>query len=127
MKVFILIVGLMIAFLSSPTYAGVLDDVYGSITADCIQDADADIADVNRIGPLTKWKRYVVYCHDGAGAGAACRCLQGDVTVDATAAANDGTTLFAGEKMIVYVPGASTYISCKVFADDMFVDACRLN
>lgn len=127
MKTFILIVFGLIAFLSSPTYAGVLDDVYGSVTLDCVQDADADIADVNRIGPLTANKRYVVYCHDGAGAGTACRVLQGDVTVDATAAANDGITLFAGEKIIMRVPGSSTYISAKVWADDQFVDACRLN
>ncbi len=125
MRTFILILGFM--FLSLPAHAGVLDDVYGSVTADCVQDADADIADVNRLGPLEGGKRYVVYCHDGAGSGAACRCLQGPVTVSAIVAVNDGITLFAGEKMIVRVSGSNRYVSCKVFADDMFVDACKLN
>lgn len=69
----------------------------------------------------------MVYVHDGAGAGAAARCLQGTSTVDATAAANDGMTLFAGEKMIVKQNKGNTHISCKVFADDMFVDACPLD
>jgi len=47
--------------------------------------------------------------------------------VDATAAANDGITLFAGEKMIVKQNAGNTHISCKVFADNLFVDACPLD
>lgn len=111
---------------ASESVASILSQVYGSISTDCIQDADADIADVNRIA-VPAGRRYVLYCHDGAGAGAACRCLQGDSTVDATAAANDGMTLFAGEKVVVMQNIGNTHISCKVWADDMFVDACPLD
>lgn len=102
-----------------------LAQVYGAFGTACTQDADADTAQHNRLGPLTGGRRYLLYCHDGAGAGVACECLQGTSTVDASAAV--GMTLFAGEKVIIYVPIGKTYVSCVPFADNQKYDLCPLD
>lgn len=101
-----------------------LAQVYGTIGTACSGDTDLDTANANRV-TLTAGRRYVIYCHDKAGAGIACECLQGGSTVDATAAV--GITLFAGEKMIVKATGAASYISCVPFVDNQQMDACPLD
>lgn len=103
----------------------VLTAVYGTLGTACTQDADADTGGHNRLGPFTANRRYLVYCHDGAGAGVACEILQGTVAVDATAAV--GTTLFAGEKLIVKFTTAKTYISALPFANNQYYDVCPLD
>jgi hypothetical protein len=102
----------------------VLNQVYGAFGTACTQDADADTGEHNRLGPFTSGKRYVVYCHDGAGLGVACECLQGTSSVDASAAV--GFTLFLGEKMIVKIPSAKRYISCVPFVNNQKIDVCPL-
>lgn len=110
---------------SRDTADTILGGVYGSFGTACTQDADADTAQHNRLGPFTGNRRYLVYCHDGAGAGVACEILQGTSSVDASAAV--GMTLFAGEKVIVKIPLGKTYISAVPFADNMKWEACPLD
>ena len=102
----------------------ILDSVYGSISTACTQDADADNGEANALA-MAAGKRWLVYCHDGAGAGVACECLQGISTVDASAAV--GVTLFAGEKMIVMQRTGNTHISCDPFVDNQYIDICPLD
>lgn len=103
----------------------VLSQVYGTIGTACTQDADADTGGANVLGPFTAQRRYVVYCHDGAGAGVACECLQGTSAVDASSAV--GITLGAGEKMVVKFTGQALYISCLPFVDNQYYDVCPLD
>ena len=105
----------------------ILNQVYGSIITECSRDTDADTTTANRLGPFTKGRRYIVYCHDGAGAGSACECLQGGSTVDNQAASTEGTVFFAGEKMIMNFQGTSLYISCVPYADNQQYDVCPLD
>lgn len=109
---------------SKNTTDQILGAVYGSFGTACTQDADADLAQHNRLGPFTGNRRYLVYYHDGSGAGVACEMLQGTSSVDASAAV--GMTLFAGEKVIVKIPLGKTYISVVPFADNMYWEACPL-
>lgn len=74
---------------------------------------------------MASGRRWLVYCHDGAGAGVACECLQGTSTVDASAAV--GMTLFAGEKVIVKQRTGNTHISCDPIADNSYIDICQLD
>ena len=101
----------------------ILDSVYGSISTACTQDLDADNGESNVLA-MAAGKRWLVYCHDEAGAGVACECLQGISTVDASAAV--GITLFAGEKMIVMQRTGNTHISCEPFANAAY-DICPLD
>lgn len=110
---------------SKDTVDTILGQAYGTFGTACTQDADLDTAVANRVGPLTGNRRYLVYCHDGAGAGIACEILQGTSTVDATAAV--GTTLFAGEKAVVKVPLSKTYISAVPFTDNQKLDVCPMD
>ena len=103
----------------------ILAQVYGTIGTACTQDADADTAQANRLGPVTANRRYLVYCHDGAGAGVACECLQGDSSVDASSAV--GVQLSAGEKMVMFIPANKRYISCLPFVDNQLIDVCPLD
>lgn len=102
----------------------ILGQVYGSISTACTQDADADNGEHNRLA-MAAGRRWIVYCHDGAGSGVACECLQGTVTVDASAAV--GVTLFAGEKIIVKQNVGNGYISCEPFVANQYYDICLLD
>ena len=121
---------LFFVILSSVSYAQnfnvtqTLNQVYGSFSTACTQDADADTGEHNRLAMAAN-RRYVVYCHDGAGAGVACECLQGTSSVDASSAV--GTTLFAGEKMIVLQKAGNTHISCVPAANNSKIDVCPLD
>jgi hypothetical protein len=121
----LLILGLSLTSCSGPGRGVmVLEQVYGSFSTACTQDADADTGEDNRLA-MAAPGRWVVYCHDGAGAGVACECLQGGSTVDASAAV--GTTLFAGEKMIVKQNTGNTHISCVPASDNSYIDLCPLD
>jgi len=74
---------------------------------------------------LTAGRRYVVYCHDGAGAGLACECIMGTEDVAATNVV--GTTLFAGEKIIMKAQGSNLAVSCDTFATGVSIDVCPLD
>jgi hypothetical protein len=116
---------LVLFFLIPSAHAVSLSDVYGTITTECSTDADADTGGHNRLGPLTPNKLFVIYCHDGAGAGVACECLQGDSTVDASS--SKGIELAAGEKVYLWVLPGYRYISCVPYADNQKWDACKVN
>ena len=102
----------------------VLTSVYGSISTACTQDADADTGENNRLA-MAGGKYWVVYCHDGAYAGVGCECLQGDSTVDASAAV--GLTILAGEKVILKQRTGKTHISCVPSTDNSYIDLCPLD
>jgi hypothetical protein len=103
----------------------VMRQIYGTYGTACTQDTDADTAQHNRLGPLTANRRYVMYCHDGAGASVACECIQGTATVDASAVV--GVTLFLGEKIVVLVLPGKLYVSCVPFVDNQKYDLCPLD
>ena len=103
----------------------ILSQVYGSISTVCSQDADADTGEHNRLTGFTAGRRYVVYCHDGAGAGVACECIVGGATIDASAAV--GMTMFAGEKVVIKFWGGNTAISCVPFVANQLYDVCPLD
>jgi hypothetical protein len=90
-------------------------------------------ADLNRIGPLTAEKLYVVFCYDSATfAGLARRIKQGGSTLDASAgegATGEGELLFAGEKVAVWTSASHNYISFEPLADGttQIGVACRRN
>lgn len=76
---------------------------------------------MNRIGPLTAGAMYSVFCYDSATfAGIACRVKQGGSTVAASTGEGsdgEGELLFAGEKSMVRIYAAATYISFEPLAD----------
>jgi hypothetical protein len=103
----------------------ILDQVYGGLKTACTQDIDADTGGHNRLGPFTLNRKYVVYCHDGAGAGVACECLQGSSSVDTSAAI--GMLLGPGEKVVMTFLPANLYLSCVPFVNNQFIDVCPLD
>lgn len=120
---------LLVLLAAGCAYAGesdvVMRQIYGTYGTACTQDADADTAQHNRLGPLTANRRYVLYCHNGSGSGVACECIQGTDTVDASSVV--GITLFAGEKIVVLVLPGKLYVSCVPFADNQKYDLCPLD
>jgi len=100
----------------------VLNQAYGSISTACTQDADADTGEANAVA-MAAGRRYVVYCHDGAGAYVACECLQGDSSVDASSAVG---ILITSPKALMQRTG-NTHISCVPFADNQYIDVCPLD
>ena len=124
MKVWI---GLLILVCTAGTVfaADPLDDVYGTMTTACTQDADADTGAANLLGPLAKNKLFLIYCHDGAGAGVACECLLGTASVNASSSV--GFTMFAGEKIMLRTSKTLNYISCLPFVDNQYYDVCQMN
>lgn len=93
--------------------------------------AQGDKVDKTNRLSLTADKRYLVYCHDGAGAGVACNCFQGTATVDPVYTATLNVvyplTLVANEKIILRASSAASYLSCYAFASDKYLNACPLN
>ena len=122
-----LVAGIALLWASSAsavhTAGQVLTKVYSSFATACTQDADADTGEHNRVAMAAGW--WLVYCHDGSGSGSACECIQGTSTIDASSVV--GTTLFAGEKMIVYQKPGFTHISCVPYADNQYIDVCPLD
>jgi hypothetical protein len=124
---FIVLLALLLFPLATNAYDSttkILSQVYGSFSTACTQDTDADTGEHNRLAMAEK-RRWVVYCHDGAGAGVACECLQGTSTVDASSSV--GFILFAGEKMIVLQKEDNTHISCVPYVNDQQYDICPLD
>lgn len=101
----------------------VLSQIYGTIGTACTQDADADTGGHNRLGPFTRGRRYVLYCHDNAGAYVACECLQGTSSVDASSAVGMVIT----QPIALKFSGASTYVSCVPYSNDQYIDVCPLD
>lgn len=101
----------------------VLSQVYGTIGTACTQDADADTGGANRLGAFTRGRRYVVYCHDNAGAYVACECLQGGPSVDASSAVG----ILITQPVSLKFAGSSTHISCVPFVDNQYIDVCPLD
>lgn len=91
----------------------------------CTRDADADSTTANVLGPFTAGRRYIVYCHDGAGVGIPCECLQGGSTVDATTPT--AFVIYAQEKVILRFNPTALYISCVPTSDNRMVDVCPLD
>lgn len=107
----------------------VLDKVYGQMDAACTVDTDIDTGGANRIGPLTEDGVYRVICLDATtgvpnGSGVACECLAGGATVDASSA--NGPIFMAGESSVWTFKKDSLYLSCVPFADNKYLQACRL-
>jgi len=103
----------------------IMDQIYGGIKTACTQDSDADTGGANRLGPFTANRKYLIYCHDGSGAGSACECLQGNSSVDASSSV--GFVLFAGEKIILTFLPNNLYLSCVPYADNQKIDVCLLD
>lgn len=109
----------------SDSTARIFMQVYGSMTTACIEKQLATTGN-NRLGTaMSSGRRYLIYCHDGAGAGAACKCLQGGTSVDVTGAV--GNVMTAGEKRIIRVDLGSTQLSCQSFSGTPYVHACPLD
>lgn len=104
-------------------YANPLEDAYGTLGTACTQDADADTGGANLLGPLTAGKRYVLYCHDGAGSYVACECIQGTSSVDASSSVG---ALITSPK-VINVRNNLRYVSCVPFVDNQLIDLCQLN
>lgn len=103
----------------------ILRQIHGTHSTACTQDTDADTGEDNRLGPLTTNKRYLVYCHDGAGTSVACSCLVGTVTIDASAAV--GPTIFPNYPKKMKFPKGKAYISCVPLVDNQYIDVCPLD
>lgn len=122
----------LLCLLATPALAAdnantILRQVYGVGNAVCTQDADADVATANILGPFVAGQRYVVYGHDGppgtgTGVGKAIECVWGGASV--TGIGVVGQTIFAGEKVVFRVDPNNLYISCIPFEDDMYYDVC---
>lgn len=105
----------------------IFEQVYGSFKTECTRDTDADTTTHNRLGPFTAHRKYLIYCHDGSGAGVACECLQGGASVDNQAASTEGVVLNAGEKVIMTFLTSNLYISCVPYVDNQQYDVCPLD
>ena len=114
----LLVLGVTVAEAAEPQ----VKDIYGSIMTGCTVAADIDEGEADRIGPLTRDKLYSVFCYDSSDfSGVACRVKQGGSAVDASSGEGsngEGELLFANEKTMVFVTGASNqYISFEPVAD----------
>jgi hypothetical protein len=122
--------------------ACIVDSVSAGDSATCLSNltythtaVQADVVELtNRIPRtgttgLSTSARYIVYCRSAAGAGLACKCLAGGVSVDAGYAAtgySGGQTLYAGEKFITQFKDANIFISCVPYADNAIIDVCKI-
>lgn len=114
----------------------IVDSVVAGDSVECTSNlvythtgADAHVVDLTNRLPatglgLTPNRRYLLYCHDGAGGSASCECTQGQSAVDSLNTV--GPIFMATEKLVVFVPSNKRFVSCTP-ADNSKIDICPLD